>query len=47
MNAKDIPIPEAWPRLVRTAMLHVASLARWTMITGLSRCDKNGHFCSS
>jgi len=32
MNVKDIPLPDAWPDLVRKAMLHVASLARWNMI---------------
>ncbi len=32
MNVKDIPLPDAWPDLVRKAMLHVASLARWDMI---------------
>lgn len=32
MKASEIPLPDAWPRLVRKAMLHVASLARWDMI---------------
>ena len=32
MNVKDIPLPDAWPDLVRKAMLHVASLTRWDMI---------------
>ncbi|MFC1461217.1 DDE-type integrase/transposase/recombinase [Verrucomicrobiota bacterium] len=32
MKTTDIPLPLAWPALVRKAMLHVASLARWDMI---------------
>ena len=32
MNSRDIPLPEAWPDMVRRAVLHAASLARWTMI---------------
>jgi len=32
MRAKDIPIPQCWPRLVRKAMLQASALARWDMI---------------
>ena len=32
MKASDIPIPAVWPHIVRTAVLHASSLARWAMI---------------
>ncbi len=41
MNVKDIPLPDAWPDLVRKAMLHVASLARWNMIYTYAMSDNS------
>jgi transposase InsO family protein len=32
MDARDIPLPDRWQDIVRKAMLHVVSLARWDMI---------------
>ena len=37
MNAKDIPIPEKWPHLIRQAMLHSISLAHVGIIVSWSR----------
>jgi transposase InsO family protein len=37
MNAKDIPIPERWPHLVRQAMLHAISLAHFSIVCAWSR----------
>lgn len=37
MKAKDIPIPENWPSLIRQAMLHAASLAHFNIICSWSR----------
>ena len=38
MHVRDIPLPENWPPLVRTAMLHVISLAHWGVICTRSWC---------
>ena len=37
MKAKDIPIPENWPALIRQAMIHTASLAHVDIIVSWSR----------
>jgi len=39
MKAKDIPIPERWPPLVRQAMLHAISLAHFSIICAWSRAS--------
>ena len=43
MKIADIPLPDAWPGLVRGAMLHVASLARWAMIYVHGTCEHDEH----
>ena len=42
MKAKDIPIPERWPVLVRQAMLHAISLAHYSIICAWSRASDSG-----
>ena len=32
MTVEDSSLPPAWPQLVRSAMLHVSSLAHWAII---------------
>ena len=37
MKAKDIPVPEKWPHLIRQAMLHAVSLAHFSIVVSWSR----------
>ena len=41
MKASDIPLPENWPSLVRSAMLHITSLAQYGIIYTRSWCGNS------
>lgn len=41
MKAKDIPVPERWPLLIRQAMLHAVSIAHFSIVCALSRAENS------